>query len=307
MPGVIPSEELAVLLIRDEHWVGNIQDMYVEDGSENGRIKFTSQKWPHIQIYWTGQEWSIKGVFFQGGHTLGSDEYPKTQLGDRLHVKIVQAGHTMKHDGDSSGSNPLPTTSKSMGQGSMGHGQPSPKKPKHSDERTLERTEIHYESGKAEFLYNFPGDAEVGANMPPVVPGGQPFKWQNLGRLFWQESGEMWGSMGSDKLKDGFDFHGHIHTRSTDSDPADRKFILTRQGEDGKPDVIEGILPPKDVLANADLRHPTDFKMTVTMPPFFKNHVDVTCIIFKAEVHEEIRIEITKASDMDNSRNMFDK
>lgn len=309
MPGVIPSEELAVLLIRDEHWMGNIADVYIEEGTENGRIKFASQKWPHIQIYWTGGEWSIRGVFFQGGHTLGSDEYPKTSTGDRLHVKIIQAGHTMNYDSGSPAAVephvPVPHIPPMAPKPPV---EPFPKKPKPSDAHTISHDETVVDSGKVEFLYNLPTDT---GTVPPLVAGGAGFKWQNLGRLYWNSSGAMYGSMGTNKQ--GFDFEGHVNNRSTQSHPADRQFQLfrTKAGKD-KPDVMEGILPTKQELdkhfgKNCDLSHPSEFKMSVTMPPDFPDHVSITCIVFKAEVHEDILIEQRKASDMDNANNAFDR
>jgi len=163
-----------------------------------------------------------------------------------------------------------------------------------------ERVVKRFESGKLSFLYNLPPDL---LKVNSTKPGGKGFVWQNIGRLYWKGSGCIYGSLGTDKIENIFDFEGHV--------TADRKFMLWRTKTDSSlpNDVFSGILPTKAQLDNigdqCDLLHPTYFQIKVTMPPDFPKENSVRCTAFTSQVHEHDVVTTEHDRDMDHSSNMF--
>lgn len=295
---------LAVLDVKDKHHgAGNISGYWIEAGSENGKVKFSSKKHPNHHIHWTGQKWSLTVNFNRSGHDFGSGEWPKHSTGGRMHLKIMQAGSKLKHESEHA---PVPQIH-SMVPNSVD--EPLPKKCKSSD-TTVEHSEVLVDMGKVEFLWNHASDT---GKVPPVNPdGGKGFKWQSMGRLYWDASGAMYGCMGVDRPKEAdgyFSFEGHINNESTQDHPADRKFILYRPKKGQLPDIMEGTLPSYEKLEHTVTQNSPacEFKLSVTMPPEFPVRKEITCIVFKSEMHHDKIIRAKQSGDADHSSNAFDR
>lgn len=269
------APEASMIQLVDDSWFGNISDLYTEDGTGCGRMRWTSHKWSNYHVYWDGQKWKATGF---DGH-LGFGDMPgpdsnNTGTTSTVRVKVIKAPAGKR-------------TQKIHAPAPVDYVPPT-KKARTNDDMSIaiestsgsKTSKVKSDRGWIQFLYNIDDDH------------------QNMGRLQWESDGCIRGHMGADVSSDQKgNWTGRVHLAT------DRSFTLSSGGADKG--YITGNLPTKEDCEETTTQF--EFPCDVNIPGSHGLKGRVTFIVFKAKIHEEERIRIITESDMDNSKNQFNR